>query len=189
MVERIARVLRTKRSHRVLDVGCGLGGPARRLVRLVGCRVVGVDVVEEVVRAAEARPGPAVRYVAAEAGRLPVGDATFDQVWCLGALAHIQSGPFASECARVLAGGGQVAITEAFGAGADEPRFGRTAPRPWRAVPVDEATGALEKAGLFDVRVLPWPGDVRTAPPFDPLLAEDLADGRLIPRMVVARRR
>src|SRR5437667_236624 len=30
MVERIARLAQTRRGHVVLDVGCGIGGPARR---------------------------------------------------------------------------------------------------------------------------------------------------------------
>ena len=52
MVERIAAITKPGSSDRVLDAGCGLGGPARRLAGLIGCTVVGVDVVEEVVRAA-----------------------------------------------------------------------------------------------------------------------------------------
>jgi 2-polyprenyl-3-methyl-5-hydroxy-6-metoxy-1,4-benzoquinol methylase len=32
---------------RVLDVACGAGGPARRLARLTGCDVVGVDIHEQ----------------------------------------------------------------------------------------------------------------------------------------------
>src|SRR5438309_468942 len=54
MVERIARLAGTHRGHVVVDVGCGIGGPARRLARIAGCRVIGVDVVEDVVRRAAA---------------------------------------------------------------------------------------------------------------------------------------
>jgi ubiquinone/menaquinone biosynthesis C-methylase UbiE len=188
MVERIAGVLGTSSRDRVLDVGSGLGGPARRLARVVGCRVTGVDVVEDVVRAAHARPEPGVRYVVGEAGRLPIADRAFDQVWCLGTLAHVpRIDAFASECARVLLLGGRVAITEAFRAGGPPPRFGPTAPQPWRAVRIDEVADALLEAGFEDVAVLPWPGGtVADSPPSDPVLARDLAVGRLVTRLVVA---
>jgi len=36
-------------SHTVLDVGCGLGGPARLLASTKGCRVLGVDICAEFV--------------------------------------------------------------------------------------------------------------------------------------------
>jgi ubiquinone/menaquinone biosynthesis C-methylase UbiE len=188
MVDRIAGVMGTLRWHRILDVGCGLGGPARRLSGAVGCRVTGIDLVEEVVRAAAARPGPGVGYLVGEASRLPVADGTFDQVWCLGALAHLSTiEQFATECARVLVPGGSVAITEAFRAGHRAPLFGPGAPQPWRDVSVEETMMALKEAGLRRVRVLPWPGD-ESFPPSDPVLARDLADGRLVNRLVVARR-
>jgi len=191
MVERIAVVLRTSAWHRVLDVGCGLGGPARRLAAVAGCRVTAVDAVESVVRIASDRTDGAVRYVVADAGVLPFGDRTFDQVWSLGAVAHFaRLDRFASECARVLARGGGAAITEAFWDGRSEPRFVHTAPRPWRPVTVAETARVLRAAGLGDVAVLPWPGQgpAGERPPANPELAADLADGRLVSGLVVARR-
>lgn len=38
----------------VLDIGCGIGGPARRMASLSGCTVTGVDLVETFVTAARA---------------------------------------------------------------------------------------------------------------------------------------
>ena len=37
----------------VLDVGCGIGGPARALASMFGCQVTGVDLTEEFCAAAE----------------------------------------------------------------------------------------------------------------------------------------
>ena len=131
MVERIAAITRPGPSDRVLDVGCGLGGPARRLAGLVGCTVVGVDVVEEVVRAAAARDGAGARYAVARAEHLPFSDASVDQVWSLGALAHVPDvATFAASIRRVLRPGGWVAVTEAFWDGRRGPRFRGTARHP-----------------------------------------------------------
>jgi hypothetical protein len=48
---------------------------------------------------------------------------------------------------------------------------------------------ALERAGLIDVRALPWPG--RDVPgsldAADPALARDLRHGVLVPQLVLAR--
>ena len=37
----------------VLDLGCGVGGPARTLAGEFGCRVTGLDITETFCRAAE----------------------------------------------------------------------------------------------------------------------------------------
>ncbi len=38
--------------HRVLDVGCGIGGPARFVAERFGCRVGGIDLTPEYVETA-----------------------------------------------------------------------------------------------------------------------------------------
>ena len=72
MVDRIARTLDTQPEHLVLDVGCGIGGPARRLAGAVGCSVIGVDVLPELLRKAVRRKATGVRFVAGAADALPI---------------------------------------------------------------------------------------------------------------------
>ena len=72
---------------RVLDVGCGIGGPARYLAHTYGCRVDGIDLTPELVetgRVLTERCKLADRVVlqVGNALELPYPDQTFDVVWC-----------------------------------------------------------------------------------------------------------
>lgn len=194
MVDRIAALLETESRHVVLDVGCGLGGPARRLASLTGCTVVGIDVLEPLVRLARERStghGENVFFLEGSAESMPVPSEAVDQVWCLGAVAHFPARrPFAAEVARVLAPAGSVAITELFWDGEGPPAFEASAPSPWHPVTTGELARELRLAGLRGIRVLPWPGEgiPGALDVGDRALAADVREGRLAPAMVVARK-
>ena len=191
MVERIARRLGTSRDDLILDVGCGVGGPARRLAELVGCRVIGVDILRDVLRSAARRPGARVTYVAATADAIPIRSSSVDQAWSLGVVAHLPdlSGA-AEELFRVLRSGGPVAVTEVFWEGRGRPRFAATAPKPWEPRTLSSVMSVFESAGFVDIRALQWPGAgiPGAYDPKDGELRRDLRDGRLVPGFVVARR-
>ena len=51
-VERLLVTLMPSPSDIVLDIGSGLGGPARQVATASGCRVTGVDITEAYVKAA-----------------------------------------------------------------------------------------------------------------------------------------
>jgi MPBQ/MSBQ methyltransferase len=83
---RLARLAGLKPGMQVLDVGGGLGGPARTLAAEFGCHVTVVDLTESYVRAAEvltARLGldDRVTHHVGNALELPFDDGTFDVVW------------------------------------------------------------------------------------------------------------
>ena len=66
-------------SDALLDVGCGGGVFVRRALE-TGCRAVGLDHSEEMVRLAEETTGGAARIVRGDAANLPFGDAEFTAV-------------------------------------------------------------------------------------------------------------
>jgi MPBQ/MSBQ methyltransferase len=82
----LAQEIGLDRQKRVLDIGCGLGGPSRHLASEYGCRVIGLDLTEEYCRVAEAlsaRLGlqDLVSYRTGDALEIPFEDGSFDVVW------------------------------------------------------------------------------------------------------------
>jgi sarcosine/dimethylglycine N-methyltransferase len=112
--------------HVVLDAGARDGVHSVRLVRRFGCRVVAVDPIPLHVERAHARisdEGLGERIVVAEAPleSLPLGDASFDYVWCRDALNHVELERGLAECRRVLRPGGSMLIYQTFATAALEP--------------------------------------------------------------------
>lgn len=90
----LAEAAGLKQGEKVLDVGCGPGGPARVLAARYGCRVTAVDITPEYVHAAQElnrRLGLADRIVVQEANALalPFDDRSFDVVWTMHATMNI----------------------------------------------------------------------------------------------------
>ena len=102
----------------VLDVGCGAGATASYLASTCGCRVVGVDVMEEMVDLARARAaregvGDRVSFRVADARWLPFDDASFDVVLCESVATFVaEKEQVIGELARVVREGGCVGLNE-----------------------------------------------------------------------------
>jgi MPBQ/MSBQ methyltransferase len=144
-------------AFRVLDVGSGIGGPARHLAESRGCRVVGIDLTEEYCRVAEAlteRVGLAhkVTFQAANALDLPFGDGEFDVAWTQHVAMNIADRPrLYREMHRVLKPGGKLALYDVAAVAGAEPLF----PVPWARDPStsfllepDALRTLLEKTGF-----------------------------------------
>ena len=91
--------------RRVLEVGCGRGELAQRLVRYLGAEVTAVDTSPRMVELTRAR---GVDAVVADAEALPFADGTFDAVVAAWMLYHVQNLDRAvAELHRVLRRGGR----------------------------------------------------------------------------------
>ena len=117
-VDALARRAGITPASRVLDVGAGLGGPARFLASRRGCRVVGVELhpdraagMERLTRRVGLRH--AVSVVRADATALPFGAARFDACLSQEALLHVaDKAAVLAEARRVLLPGGRLAFSD-----------------------------------------------------------------------------
>ena len=132
--EALARAANPDAESVVLDLGAGLGGPARWLATHVGCHVICLDVTPEYCKAAAALTKftgltSLVSVRQGDALRTPFDDASFDLVWAQNAFMNIEDkdGLF-REMRRVLKPGGKVAFMEVMAGPTREPTY---FPVPW----------------------------------------------------------
>lgn len=154
-VDRLLPGLRLAPGMTVLDVGCGLGGPARQVASTTGCSVVGIDITPAYVEAARALTDAAgltrnLRFVCTDIAALePI---TFDAAYTM----HVQMNvadkqSFFAGIARRLQPGARLAIFEVCRNGEAEP----SPPLPWSldgtdsflATP-DELRRAIQSCGF-----------------------------------------
>lgn len=115
---RLARLARMAAGLRVLDVGGGLGGPARTLAARLGCSVTVLDLAASYVEAGAAltsllRLGDRVSHCAGSALELPFADASFDVVWTQNSSMNIaDKAALVAGFHRVLRAGGRYVFQE-----------------------------------------------------------------------------
>ena len=133
----LARVAGLQAGMEVLDVGGGLGGPARTLARGLGCRVVVLDLTEEYCRVGEELTrrtglGDRVSFQHSDALALPFADGRFDVVWTQHSSMNVDDKErLYGGIRRVLRPGGRLALHEIM-AGAGGPLH---FPVPWAREP------------------------------------------------------
>jgi SAM-dependent methyltransferase len=150
---------------RVLDLGCGVGGPARFLAATYGCRVTGIDLTEEYVSAAAMlteRCGLShlADFRRGDAMDLPFPDAAFDMAISQNVTMNIADKPgFYAEACRVLRPGGIYSSTDAI-AGPKAVDVPLVYPLPWARepsisflAPQNEMEAAMASAGF---RIREW---------------------------------
>lgn len=151
--------------ERVLDVGGGIGGPARQLASRFGCHVTVLDVTPEYCAVGEkltdwTRLADRVAFVQASALDMPFADASFDVIWTQHATMNIPDKQrLYSEMARVVRPGGRFAMFDVL-AGPHQPiHF----PVPWASdesfsflLPPEETRDLIARVGF---RELTWMTD------------------------------
>ena len=112
----LARAAKINRAMTVLDVGSGLGGPARALASEYGCHVTGIDLTEEYCRVARMLSdllglSQLLHFQQGDALNLPFQTASFDAVWTEHVAMNIaDKARLYGEMFRVLKPGGTLAI-------------------------------------------------------------------------------
>ena len=148
---------------RVLDIGCGTGGPAIVLAKETGANLVAIDVEEQLLERATRlarREGVAdrIEFRLVEPGPLPFDEASFDVVFSKDSLIHIadKAGLY-NGILRVLKPGGRFAASDWLSGenAAEDPAF-----REYMgAVHLDftmataaETVAVMRAAGFADIR-------------------------------------
>jgi tocopherol O-methyltransferase len=167
-----------KKPASVLDVGCGIGGSTRHIVRKYGCTGQGITLSP--VQAGRAQQlsdeqglGDKLGFQVADALRMPFADNSFDLVWSLESGEHMpDKRQFVSELTRVVKPGGRVIIVtwchRDLEAGEEglrprEERLLRTINRAFylpRWCSVADYVGLARDFGLKGVRTDDWTDDI-----------------------------
>lgn len=135
--------------QKVLDVGCGIGGPCRMLADEFGCEVTGVDLTPEYIRTAKALSEmlglqEKTSFLEADATALPFDGESFDMVWTQHAQMNIEDKTgFYQEIKRVLRIGGLFVYYDIFTTNGQDIHF----PVPWAEYPEDSFLMNHEEVG------------------------------------------
>jgi ubiquinone/menaquinone biosynthesis C-methylase UbiE len=129
----LAQKMKLDASSQVLDIGSGLGGPARTLAETYGCRVTGIDLTQPFCEAATAMSdwvglGDRVAFKQADATNLPFESGTFDAAMTIHVAMNIAAkDKMYMEAHRVLKPGGVFAVYDVLQGEGGEVLY----PVPW----------------------------------------------------------
>lgn len=158
----LADELPIEAGQRIVDIGCGIGGPARYLAQRFGCQVDGLDITAPFVDAGNRLSAlvgmqDAVTIVLGDGQKLPYDDGSFDGGYSQHVTMNVRDrSAFFNEAYRVLKPGAFFALTEHGLGKVGDPHH----PLPWSEDgsgaylmrPAD-TIAALEQSGFSDVQV------------------------------------
>ena len=148
--------------HRVLDVGCGIGGAVRYVAHMAGCQATGIDITPDFVEAARALSEAVdlhgrTRFDIGSALSMPYETDSFDAVISIHAAMNIADrSALYREMARVLKRDGTLALYDVMRQGEGDLLF----PVPWAESPAishlrtpEETRSLLEQVGMEVIRI------------------------------------
>jgi SAM-dependent methyltransferase len=148
--------------HHILDIGCGLGGPARYFAHRFQCKVSGIDITKPFVEAANKLTHllgmeDRVTIDYGNGHQLPYADEIFDGAYTQHVTMNVADRPqFFAEAYRVLKPGAFFALTEHGLGPTGQPHY----PLPWSEdgrgaylVAPAETRALLVAAGFVDIVV------------------------------------
>src|SRR3954451_1380782 len=128
----VANLVRATASDHILDIGSGIGGPARYFANRFGCRVTGIDLTPEFVEVARhltrlLHLEERVRFEIGDATALPFPDRSFDGAYSMNVSMNIaDKRAFYRGIHRVLQPGAWLVLSE-IAKGEGEIEY----PTPW----------------------------------------------------------
>lgn len=144
-------------ARHLLDIGCGIGGPARYLADRFGCRVTGIDLTEEFIDVARRLTdlvgmADRVDFELGNALAMPFDADSFDGAFCMNVSMNIEDKDgFYRETLRVLRPGAPLVLSELASGNPGAIDY----PTPWAEtesasflVSVEETVSGLETAGF-----------------------------------------
>lgn len=158
----LADHLSIQAGHHIVDIGCGLGGPARYMAKRFNCMVSGVDITESFVDVAKKFTAllgmeSQVFIQHGDGQRLPYANGLFDGAYAQHVTMNIEDRlGFFTEAYRVLMPGAFFALTEHGLGSQGNPHY----PLPWSEdgtgaylIAPSETRNLLQRAGFQDIEI------------------------------------
>ena len=126
-------LLKPQKGEHLLDMGSGIGGPARWIAAHAGCRVSGIDLTADFCTAATVLAeatgqSTAVDFRQGSATELPFAAGAFDRVYSQNVIMNIEDkAAFYAQALRVLKPGGTAAFSNLASGPNGDPYY----PTPW----------------------------------------------------------
>jgi len=152
--EELASLIQVAATDHLLDIGSGIGGPARYFANRFGCRVTGIDLTPEFCDVARAltrllRLDDRVSFELGDALAMPFANGAFAGAYSMNVSMNIadKTGLY-REIHRVLAPGGWLVLSEVAKGDGPEPDY----PTPWASSARTSflATPEQTRRGLLD---------------------------------------
>ncbi|CAF1293801.1 unnamed protein product [Adineta steineri] len=106
----LALKMNVKSGDKLLDLGCGVGGPLRRIAYLTGAHITGVTISQYQIQRAKQIGVPSnCQFIQCDFMKLPFEDNTFDHIYTIEAVCHApDKAKCFAEAIRVLKPGGSI---------------------------------------------------------------------------------